>query len=326
MTIKKIKLGDKLIKAGLITEETLINTLNRQRESGLKLGEQLIADNILTEKQIFAFLEGHIGIKHIDLNSYLINPKASEIITYDIAKKHLVLPVNILNGKLIVAMADPLDLITIDYLESITNMEVTPYIASRLSILNAIELQYNLNDVEVEGFEIISNSEIEENDDDEGIADAPMVMITNKILLAGVKAGASDIHIEPYEKVVRIRQRIDGDLREFMTSDKSIHSPLVTRIKIMGKMDIAEKRVPQDGRIETILDNHEIDMRISVLPTVYGEKVVIRLLDRSALVTDKSKLGFSQYNLDLFNKILKSPEGMVLVTGPTGSGKTTTLY
>lgn len=327
---KKIRLGDKLIEEGLITQEQLNGALVRQKMTGNRLGEQIIEDNLLTESQIFNFLEIQLGIKHINLNSYVIKPEAVKKISEKFAKEHKIMPVDIKKGKLVVVMADPMDLMLIDDISMMSGMDIEPVIASKVSIDEAIELAYNLDKID----ENIPENKMNKPDysgmttlqDKKEIANSPMVKLVNKIISAGIKAGASDIHIEPAQNSVRVRFRVDGDLRPYMNSKKETHSPLVTRIKIMGKMDISERRRPQDGRIETIIDSHLVDMRISILPTVYGEKVVIRLLDRSSVVTDKSKLGFSRRNLELLTKMMKSPQGIILATGPTGSGKTTTLY
>ncbi len=321
----KIRLGDRLVQEGLITEEQLNGALLRQKISGNKLGEQIIADNLLTESQIINFLEIQLGIKHVNLESYIIDYKASKMINEKFARKNELLPINIRNGKLIVAMADPLDLRLIDDMFVITGMDIEPRLASKMSINKAIDKIYK-KAIKKDINKKADYSGMTTLDSDTNISNAPIVKLVNKILTAGLKAKASDIHIEPSNDKVRVRFRVDGDLREFMTSDMSNHAPLVTRIKIMGEMDISEKRKPQDGRIETIIDSHLVDMRISALPTVYGEKVVIRLLDRSSIVIDKKTLGLTNNDLILIEKMMKYPQGMILVTGPTGSGKTTTLY
>ncbi len=330
MAKKKLRLGDLLVDHGLITEEELKASLAAQKISGLKLGEQLIEDNAITEEKILEVLEFQLGIPHINLNRFILDAKAPKLISESLASKHTVIPVAIKRGKLMVAMADPLDMIAIDDLRITTGMEVEVAISAKGDIIRAINRYYDASDAAekaVEDFKAqhqIFQDEEELEDDD--VTNAPMVRLVNTVISQAVKVKASDIHIEPFEKHVRIRYRVDGELREVMSPAKATHSALVTRIKIMGKMDISERRIPQDGRIETIIDNNFIDMRISVLPTVYGEKVVIRLLDRSGIVVDKRELGFTEYNLERFDKIIKSPEGLILVTGPTGSGKTTTLY
>ncbi|MGM0378356.1 MAG: GspE/PulE family protein [Bacillota bacterium] len=326
---KKIRLGDKLIDEGLITEEQLEGALTRQKITGNKLGEQIIEDNLLTESQIFKFLEDQLDIKHINLNSYVINPDAIKKIDKDFAEENDVIPIDIKGGELVVVMADPMDLMLIDDMNMMTGMPIAPMIASKQSIEDAIDIAYAMDeDFSDDLLDDEENGEQQtyQSQESDEITNSPMVRLVNKIISSGIKAEASDIHIEPTETNVRVRFRIDGDLQEFIKSKKETLSPLVTRIKIMGKMDISERRRPQDGRVETIIDSHLVDLRISILPTVHGEKVVIRLLDRSSVVTDKSELGFSEKNLKILDNLTKSPQGIILATGPTGSGKTTTLY
>ena len=325
---EKIRLGDKLIEEGLITEEQLEGALARQKITGHKLGEQIIEDNLLTESQIFKFLEDQLNIKHINLNSYVINPDAINKIDEEFAKNNNIIPIDIKGGELVVVMADPLDLMLIDDMNMMTGMPIQPMIASKKSIEDSIDIAYAMDDDFSDDFldEDEAQEQSYQSQESDEITNAPMVRLVNKIISSGIKAEASDIHIEPTETNVRVRFRVDGDLREFIKSKKETLSPLVTRIKIMGKMDISERRRPQDGRVETIIDSHLVDLRISILPTVHGEKVVMRLLDRSSVVTDKSELGFSKRNLEILDKIIKIPQGIILATGPTGSGKTTTLY
>ncbi len=326
MNNKKIRLGDSLVAEGLITVEQLNGALIRQKSTGNKLGEQIIDDNILTENQIFNFLEIQLGIKHVNLETYVIDKKVARLVNENFARKNKLLPINVSNGKLIVAMVDPMDLILIDDIVVITGMNIDARIASKASVKKAIDEAYKSKEKKVKKDNKSDYSGMTTLDSDASISNAPIVKLVNKIIVAGLKARASDIHIEPSNDKLRVRFRVDGDLREFMKNDMSSHSALVTRIKIMGEMDISEKRKPQDGRVETIIDSHLLDMRISVLPTVYGEKVVIRLLDRSAVVIDKERLGLTKTDLITIEKMMRYPQGMLLVTGPTGSGKTTTLY
>ncbi|EOD00113.1 type II secretion system ATPase GspE [Caldisalinibacter kiritimatiensis] len=327
----KMKLGDLLKSVGKITDEQLSDALNIQKNSGKKLGEILVEKGYVTELDIIQVLEFQFGIPHIDLNNYIIDPEIPKLITENLAKRHLVIPIKKDRGKLIVAMADPLNVFAIDDIEMGTNLKVEPAISTKKDISNAIEQYYGKQSAEkaIEDFkrqyEVENIEEIDEEILNE-INNAPAVRLVNSIIRQAVKARASDIHIEPYENLLRVRFRIDGSLQEIMTPAKSTHSAIVTRIKIMGKMNIAEKRIPQDGRIETNVDGREVDLRISILPTVYGEKIVIRILDRSNFLLKKSQLGFTEKNLMLFDNIIKNPNGIILVTGPTGSGKTTTLY
>lgn len=324
---KRKRLGDRLIEAGLLTNNQLKISLKNQKRTGLKLGEQIIEEGFLTELQIFSFLQKQLGIPHINLQSYVINSDAVKEVGENYARQNKIIPIDFKNGYLLLVMVDPMDLVVIDDVSIMTGMKIKPAIASKASIIAAIDSIYNKELDEIKSKEESTEHEalgaIEENEE---VSNSPMVRLVNKIISDGIKSGASDIHIEPNQDNVRIRFRIDGDLRRYVITKKENHAPLTTRIKIMGKMDISEKRKPQDGRIETVINSHLVDMRISVLPTVYGEKIVIRLLDRSSVVTDKSKLGFSKRNLKIIEKIMQIPQGIILATGPTGSGKTTTLY
>ena len=330
MPNKKMRLGDILIQSGIISQEQLENALKLQKVKNKKLGEILIDENILKEEQILGVLEYQLGIPYVDLNKYYIDPKVPKIISESLAKKHNLIPIGMNRGKLMVAMSDPLDMIAADDIRITTGLDIDLVISSKNDIKKAINTYYDSTELAeraVEEFKSQANvQEVVDEVEDEDIVNAPMVRLVNTVISQAVRSRASDIHIEPFEKNVRIRYRVDGELKEVMSPAKSTHSALVTRIKIMGKMDISERRIPQDGRVETIIENHAIDMRISVLPTVYGEKIVIRLLDRNAIIVGKEELGFTAHNLDLFDKIIKAPEGIILLTGPTGSGKTTTLY
>ncbi|QEK12124.1 type II secretion system protein GspE [Crassaminicella thermophila] len=331
MNRKNKRLGDLLIDAKLITKDQLDRALNLQKTTGKKLGELLIAEGLVNEKQIIEVLEFQLGIPHLDLEKYFIDPEIPRLITERLAKRHILIPVRKEKDKLIVAMSDPLNIFAIDDVKIATGLEVSLAIATKEQILNAIEQYYGRERAEkaIEDFKReydMTNIEDIENTLLDDIDNSPTVRLVNSIIKQAVKLKASDIHLEPTEKNLRIRFRIDGELQEIMTIAKSAHSSIVSRIKILSNMDIAEKRIPQDGRIEMIFDEREMDMRISTLPTVHGEKIVIRILDRGNFIFSKNQLGFTNKNLNIFEKIIKNPYGIVLVTGPTGSGKTTTLY
>ncbi len=325
------RLGDLLVGAGLITQDQLLSVLDIQKKSGKKLGELLIENGLVSEKQIIEVLEFQLGIPHMDLEKHFIDPEIPKLINENLARRYNLIPVKKDRGKLIVAMSDPLNIYAIDDVTIATGFQVEPVISTRRDILNAIDSYYGKQNAEqaVEDFKKKYDVENIDNIDEEivnEINNAPVVRLINSIIKQAVKSNASDIHIEPFEDILRVRFRVDGELREIMTPAKSTHSAIMARIKIMGKMNIAEKRLPQDGRVETEVDGKDIDLRISTLPTVYGEKAVIRLLDRSNFLITKEDLGLSKENLSLFDSIIKNPNGIILVTGPTGSGKTTTLY
>lgn len=325
------RLGDILIEAGLINQSQLNHVLELQKSTGKKIGELLIEEKYVEEKRIIEVLEFQLGIPHIDLDKFFVDPDAAKLISEGLAKRYGLIPIKKDSHRLWVAMTDPLNLFAIDDIKMATGLEVIPGISTRKQVADAIDYFFGKQTAEkaVEDFKKQYNIDVLNELEEAAISEidyAPVVRLVNSLIRQALKAGASDIHIEPFEDRVRVRFRIDGDLQEVMTPEKSTHSAITTRIKIMGKMDIAEKRIPQDGRVEAMIDGRDVDLRISVLPTIHGEKIVIRLLDRSNFLSDKSQLGFIQKNLDLFNKIIKSPNGIILVTGPTGSGKTTTLY
>ena len=328
---KKMRLGDLLVSVGKITQEQLTEVLKEQKIFGKKIGELLVEKGYVTELDIIQVLEFQHGIPHIDLDKHYIDPDIPNLINENMARRNVLIPINREGNNLTVAMADPLNLFAIDDIKIATGLEVKPVISTQDNIINAIDQYYGKQSAEeaIEDFKKQYDvDDIEDLDKDilNEINNAPVVRLVNSIVKHAVKAKASDIHIEPFENKVRVRFRIDGELQEIMSPAKSTHSAIITRIKIMGKMNIAERRIPQDGRVETPIDGREVDLRISVLPTVFGEKIVIRLLDRSSFLLSKAQLGFTDINLSRFDGILKNPNGIILVTGPTGSGKTTTLY
>ena len=330
MATKK-KLGDLLIDLGVISEANLQAALEIQKETKKKLGEILVEEKYLTEREFLEVLEFQLGVPHIDLDRFSIEAQAPKLISENLAKRHTIIPVTFDDETITLAMNDPLNIYAIDDVKLATGREVKPVIASKSAILDGIGFFYEKEGAQkaIEEFKRdYAEDELEGMDEDmlSDINNAPVVRLINSIMSQAVKEKASDIHIEPFEKKLLVRFRVDGDLHEAMRPAKAAHSAIVTRIKIMGKMDISERRKPQDGRVEKNIDGREVDMRISVLPTVFGEKVVIRILDRSSFMMTKEELGFTENNMNLFDKIIRNPNGIILVTGPTGSGKSTTLY
>ncbi len=319
------KLGEFLIHTDKITEEQLEEGLKKQKETNKRIGETLVDLGYVSQKDIDEILEFHLGVPHVDLENYLINPKISKLIPESLARRYELIAIDIKNDYLLVAMVDPLNIFAIDDIELATGYEIQPVISGKKHILKAIDKYYEEETAKKliaefeESYEAtpINNIEEEELID---VGKAPVVKLVNSIISQAVKMNASDIHIEPFNKDIRVRNRIDGDLQEIMKLPKQSLSSIVTRIKIMGGIDIGEKRIPQDGRIESLVEGKEIDMRISTLPTVYGEKIVIRLLDRGSFMFEKEELGFSNNDLEVFNNILRQPNGIILATGPTGSG------
>lgn len=331
MRISNYKLGELLLYNGKITKEQLDKALEKQRQSHKKIGEILVEEGYVTDKDIIEVLEFQLGFPHVDLNTFVINPEVISLVPEHIARRYDLIPVDKKGDLLIVAMADPLNIYAIDDLKLYTKYDIQPVISTRESIIKNIDKFYRQRTTEKVIKEFVESYDEDDADDYEDqeqleVANAPIVRLINSTIQQAVDMKASDIHIEPYMDYIRVRFRIDGDLQDIMNLSKNILSALVTRIKIIGKMNIAEKRVPQDGRVEFNLNNKEIDIRISTIPTIHGEKIVLRLLDREHFLLTKDQLGFTQKNLERFDKLLKQPYGMILITGPTGSGKTTTLY
>ncbi len=327
------RLGDLLLEVGLITAEQLENALKVQKTTGKKLGEVLISEGVVTQENIIEVLEFQLGIPHVDLEKYSINPNACLLIPEGLARRYELIPISQQNGMLIVAMSDPLNVFAIDDVTIYSGMEVQPVIAPAEEIISAIGKFYGKQHAlkAVEEFKKENESSLKINENLEGqfndeVNNAPAVKLVNSIIEQAVRVRASDIHIEPFAQFVKIRFRTDGEMYEAMKTETGIMSALATRIKIISGMNITEKRAPQDGRFSVKVDEKEFDLRVSILPTVFGEKIVIRIADKNAFVVAKNQLGFTEEDKRKFENILKNPHGIVLVTGPTGSGKSTTLY
>ncbi|WP_195955397.1 GspE/PulE family protein [Clostridium saudiense] len=326
---RRKRLGDMLIELNYITENDLQEALKIQKETGNKIGEVLIERGFITEDDLLQALEIQLGIQRIYLDMITVDRKAVKIISESLAKKYNVFPVQFIEGKLLVLMNDPLNIIAEDDVRIASGYEVKIALCGKAEIAQAISKYYSEDYMKKTAEEFRNQekiNEVLEEELSEDIKNAPAVKLVDSIIQNAVRSKASDIHIEPFENRVCVRYRIDGALQKQFDSPKEPLAGLITRIKIMGNMDIAEKRIPQDGRIFTRVDGENVDLRVSVLPTVNGEKIVIRILDKSAFNVDKSVLGIADDDLDKINKIINKPHGIVLVTGPTGSGKSTTLY
>ncbi len=330
------RLGELLVREKLISLAQLRQAQDEQSRNGQALGYTLAKLGFISDQEITNFLSQQYRVPTINLDDYEIDADILKLVSKEQCEKHRVIPVSRAGSSLIVAMADPTNLHAIDDLKFLTGYNIEPVIASETSIHGAVERYYSMGpsyDEVMAGFE---ESEIEFTGDEDELnvlelekasEDAPVVRLVNMILLNAIKKGASDIHIEPYEKKLRVRYRVDGVLIEEMTPPMKLKNAISSRLKIMSQLDIAERRLPQDGRIKLKLGKgREMDFRVSVLPTLWGEKIVMRLLDKGNLQLDMTKLGFEQKPLDDFLWAIRQPWGMVLVTGPTGSGKTTTLY
>ena len=325
------KLGELLLYAGKISKEQLNEALEDQKINKKKLGEIIVDKAWLKFEEIVETLELQLGFPKVDLSKYEINSNVATLIPESIVKKYKLIAIDIKDDMLLVAMSDPLNFFAIDDIKLYTKMGVIPCLSSVPDVERAIERYYS-SILTQKALNEFSDAFIPAEDDTDSeeemleVATAPIVKLINSIIEQAMRGNASDIHIEPSHNDIRVRFRIDGDLKEIMVLPKSNLSAITTRVKIIGRMDIAEKRIPQDGRVEMKFNGNEVDLRISTLPTVYGEKIVIRILDKSNFNFTKEGLGFSKDNLDKLNKMIAQPYGMLLVTGPTGSGKTTTLY
>ncbi|MGH7389084.1 MAG: type IV-A pilus assembly ATPase PilB [Candidatus Rokuibacteriota bacterium] len=336
------RLGDLLVAEGLITEPQLHQALAQQKGTPDKLGSVLVRLRLLTEEQLIAFLSRQYGIPSITLSQLHVDPAVLGLVPPTMATKYEVLPVKRMENTLTLAMADPTNVFALDDIAFMTNLQVLPVVASQAAIRKAIERNYEAQRGSVAaaltGLSSDLAAEVEVLDEEETGAkvdvfelkesadEAPVVKLVNMVLVDAIQRGASDIHFEPYEKVFRIRFRIDGVLHETLTPPKRLEPAIVSRLKIMASLDIAERRLPQDGRMKLRYNTREIDFRVSVLPTIFGEKAVLRILDKDVLKLDLTQLGFDPWALEQFTTAIKQPYGMVLITGPTGSGKTTTLY
>lgn len=331
MQNKNLKIGELLLNSGKIKKEELEIVLLEKKNTSKKIGEIFVEKGILTKDDIVNILSQQLGFRKLDIRKYPINIKAAHMIPGSMAKKYSLIPIDIENGKLVIAMADPLNFYARDDIKLFTKMDLEIVISLEEEIVDIIEKYFSDESSkkileEFEEYKIMDENLKEELLEDAEVSSAPIVRLLNSIIEQAVNNKASDIHIEPFLNYVRVRIRVDGDLKEIMTLTKNNLLPIVTRIKIIGKMNIAERRTPQDGRIEANIVGRDIDMRISILPTVYGEKTVIRLLDKTGFDYSIENLGFSDNNLKILNRILSKPNGIILVTGPTGSGKSTTLY
>lgn len=329
---RKIRLGEILVNSRLITEEQLTIALGEHRKAGKKLGEYLIEQNVVTEDNLVLALSQQLGLDTVDLANVTVDKAILDMIPIDVLKKHVIFPYSFREDNLSVlrvAMSDPLDYNAQDDINLITNYQVEPVVASSRSIMMAIDKFFGQKEMSsaLEAYAQEKGLNAQADDDaEEAVSNSPIVTLVKEMIEKAARQRASDIHLEPMETYIRVRYRIDGALYERMRYSPSVLSSIIARIKIIGGMDISEKRKPQDGRITQMVDRVEYDIRVSILPTVYGEKVVMRLAMKTALNREKSQLGLKPNEMVQLDHILKNPNGIILVTGPTGSGKSTTLY
>ncbi len=335
------RLGDLLVADGLLTAEQLKKALAEQKGSPEKIGSVLVRLNFVNEDQLIGFLSRQYGVPSITLTQLDIESDVLKLVPAPIARKYEVIPVRKMGNSLALAMADPTNVFALDDISFMTNLQVLPLVASQTAIKKAIDRNYEskteaitsvLSDMQTD----LGNVEVVEDGEEgakvdvfelkESADEAPVVKLVNMVLVDAIQKGASDIHFESYEKIFRIRFRMDGVLHEMLAPPKRLESAILSRLKIMSNLDIAERRMPQDGRIKLRYNTREIDFRVSTLPTIFGEKAVLRILDKDSLKLDMTQLGFDEWSLEKFSAVIHQPYGMVLITGPTGSGKTTTLY
>jgi len=326
------RLGDLLLEGGLISKEQLDEALEIQKKTGEKLGQILLNHDYVTQQDIIKVLEFQLGIPHVELETYDIDPSACMFVSESLAKRYDLIPIQIDNGVLIVAMSDPLNVFAIDDIKIYSGMEVRPVLATLKDINKAIDKYYSvwkdMESVDELGIEygLVNIANNLDDEASEEINNSPAVKLLNSIIEQAISINASDIHIEPFEQYIKVRFRVDGQLVEAMRAEIEIMPSIVTSMKIISGLSIGKKRLPQDGRFLVTVNDSEYDLRVSILPTVYGEKIVIRITNKKNFVISKEALGFSREDLLKFDSILKKTNGIILIAGPTGSGKTTTLY
>lgn len=333
---KRLRLGELLLENNLITEEQLNIALEEQKAKGIKLGEAIIGLGYVTQDAINDLLCQQLNIDFVDLRKIEIDDSIARMVGEKVVRKYMLLPFALDDRQanvIKVAMEDPMNIMAIDDIGIITGMTVQPYLSTHAHISTAIDKLYGKSQANAIAEQFMKEQgsaddadNAEENKRQEDVDNSPVVKLVNNIIEGGVRQRASDIHIEPFEYNVRIRYRIDGVLREIISYDRALYAAIIARLKVISGMDISEKRKPQDGRITITVDRREYDIRVSNLPTVFGEKVVMRLASKEGFKRDKKDLGLSPTDLVKFDNILRNPHGIILVTGPTGSGKSTTLY
>jgi type IV pilus assembly protein PilB len=329
--VKKIKeLSDVLLEEGLVTEQQLEQAAVEQDRLGRSLGRVLIDLGLVKEADLVAALARQVGLDYVDLGEQQIDPAAASLVSDQVARRYRVLPIGFEDSRLVVAMSDPSNVFALDDIRTITGLEVKPVVATAADIDSAIR-RFGQFESSVEEFATEASTAADDGLQDldkveAAVEDAPIVKLVNLLITQAVNDRASDIHIEPAEKDIRIRYRIDGVLHEVMRSPKNIQNGLISRLKVMADINIAERRIPQDGRIGLVVGGKAVDLRVATLPTVYGEKVVLRILDKTSVLLKLEDLGFSDHAYQRYLTAYRKPYGTILVTGPTGSGKSTTLY
>jgi type IV pilus assembly protein PilB len=334
VTAQKRLLGESLVEKGLITAEQLREAELKAKADAKPLRNILTKKGLISDEDLTVFLSHEFDLPFIDLTNYLIEPEIIDLVPEDLARKHLLIPILKIGNDLTVAMVEPSDVFAIDELRMKTGLNIEPSLAVETEIKKALDQHYSakgtleevIESLDMEKLEIKPGQELELKKLQGIVEEPPVIKLVNMMIVEAARRGASDIHIEPEEDTLKIRFRIDGLLHERTGPPKYLQSAVISRIKVMAELDISERRVPQDGRIQMKMEGRDIDIRVSCIPTIYGENMVLRLLDGSQIILELKQLGFSSFVLTQYKKLISFPHGIILVCGPTGSGKTTTLY
>jgi type IV pilus assembly protein PilB len=328
--LKTKSLGDILVEEGLLSRDKLDQAEEEQQRVGKSLGRVLVDMNLVKEADLVSALARQVGLEFVDLTEAQIDPAAASLLPEQVSRRYRALPIGFDGTRLIVAMSDPANVFALDDIRTITGMEIKPVVATASDVEAAIrrygQFEQSVEDIATEASSAATDDGRDLDDMPAAVEEAPIVKLVNLLITQAVTDRASDIHIEPMEKDIRIRYRIDGVLHEVMRSPKNIQNGLISRLKVMADINIAERRIPQDGRVGLVVGGRAVDLRLATLPTVYGEKVVIRILDKTSVLLELEDLGFSEFAYKRFEEAFRKPYGTLLVTGPTGSGKSTTLY
>ena len=334
------RLGDLLLSVGLITPQQLDHALQEQKKTKNRLGSELIAEHIITEQQLIDALQMQLGIEFVDLSGRQIDPQLAQLLPKNIARKYGVVPVKLEGHTLYIAMSDPMNFVAMEEVKNATRKRIVPMIATSDGVEHAIshlygsegaaraieEMKREIREEGSAGESPLSADNFTANIlDEKDTSSAPTVRLVNSVIERGVLEHASDIHLEPYESELRVRMRIDGVMRSMMSVPKGLQASVISRLKIMGGMDVTERRIPQDGRAAVRVRERNVDLRMSTLPTIYGEKVVVRLLDKDSQLLSKEKIGLTGEDLKNYMSLIDRPSGVVLIVGPTGSGKSSTM-
>ena len=331
MVTTRKKIGDLLVDKGFITSDVLEDALREQATTGKRIGAILVEHGNITEDQLIDTISERLGIPQVSLNSMVLSPEVTQLISVETARRYTVIPIFVIGTTMTLAMADPLNIIALDEIKYQSGYEIKRAVAKSSEIKQAIDQYYSVAD---SLHEIMGTRRSDDADrritsvlvTDKGEAESPIVKLVNLIITKAVNEGASDIHIEPDETTLRIRYRVSGNMREEASPSKSMQNEVISRIKVAADLDVSEKRLPQDGRFMMLVDNMPVDLRVSTLPTIHGEKIVIRILDRRNLLLSFRQLGFRESMQEAWTNIIHKPEGLVLISRPTSSGKTSTLY